>query len=945
MYTKMIISVNGKKIIFKAHEIVMIARSIVENYPIPENVNQQLRIYTPDEYRQLIRYAASLGNDMDVISGSIDACLVVPMHIKEIDSALKWLYLSRTLYKRHREELETHKLLAVYEDKTNPSDKKVIKIIAEDANDYVICIDEFGRAMELREKADIKINSVIEGTWVRIADRLILVKNTAQMTFYVSDHGYLDEIIEKVRELAFEFDWTNPKLASMVVKVHEILESKTSDEGDEFSSKVANAIKEENIEVFRFFYPGYSDAEIEEIKLQSTRNPINLLLDTKESFRYVLHSLIKKYMQMKFVDQKFKEFDAEIYKDFYIYDEDGDPITEVMVIDGVVKTFEDRWHDASELIKRIVMIAIADDISRGVHEPLFRPISSYGDRNKGSSYHAFEGSIEEYLLQKEHFSEAEIAETMRAILRGEAPDLRGANFIPNLIAAWFVAEPTRNPTSLLSGLMLLDMMENNIELIDDEGNNWYNLRNTLIHPLKSKGSGKVKDLYGSKEGVDRFGGAHPMAHDGSVADSKEIKKNSKLTPVQQKEASLIFHWLGLYLESKGIQCRLVSDREEKLQQSDIDLTNVSANFEDSERLKWLKKEIKSLQGTIRVKNSNGTDITKEKGKLIKFQDEEAELVLKQVVEMKFIIPALYERLRTLDNLLLPSHAKERVYIDISPSYEVDELKTFISYALQSVHPNQEIFEVLPITPDGNCMYNTIREGLMRLPASYTGNRFITLEELRNVVADEIELAKQTDIFLEYAQDIRMQLFANIIEGDVVGFNSEVGNRISALSNFYLQLINSGSARDDAQAQINQAIDDSHLVDAYIDMIRENDSWGGNVELRIMAENLGVQFIVHRRDGVNIRINENPTLPIIHLDYNGGHYNLITNFANYEDFQSSTPAATQESFINDNVSTSDDQQEEANYELMNLDLIWLDEGSKFLLCIATLMTLKHTSYFE
>ncbi len=944
MYTKIIINMNGKEIIFKAHEIVVIARSVIENYLLPEDMNQQLHIYTPKEYRALVSLLTSEGSDMDIIDGSIDPLITVPMHVQGIDSAFKWLYLSRSLYKRHQQELETHTLLSVYADKEHPSDQKIVKVITEDTNDYTICLDATGKTMELKGKEGIKLHSVIDGTWVEIAGRLILVKNSAQMTFYVSDHGCLHELIEKVKELVFETDWTNPELASMLVKIQRDLEAMTPNEKAEFEGKLINSIRDENIEVFRLFYPGCPDAAIEEIRLHSLSNPKNLLLDIIESNRYIIHSLIKKYMQMKFYDETFRGFDNEIYKDFYVYNEDGNPIKEEMNIEGIVKTFEDRREDASNLIKRIVVQMIADEINCGIHEPLFRPISSYGDRDAGSSYHVFEYTVVEYLLQDGHLSEAEIAETMREVLRGITPDLRGANFIPNLIAAWFVAEPTRNPTSLLSGLMLLDMMENNVELMDDQGNNWYNLQNTLIHPLKSKAVGKIKDLYGSNEGIDRFGGAHPMAHDGSVADSKEIRKNSKLTPVHQKVASLIFHWLSLYLDSKGVKCRLVSDTEEKLQQSDIDFTRVSSNFEDSEHLIKLKKKIESVEVTIRVKEKKGEDAKKYIAELAKLRAEEAELILKQVVEMKFIIPALQERLTTLDNLILLSHPKEKKYINISPAYEVDELKVSISYALQSTYPNQEIFEILPVSPDGNCMYNSIREGLIRLPLSYTGNRFITLEELRRNVAEEIELAPETDMFLEYAQDIRTQLLANVIEGDVIGFNTMVGNRLSALTNFYLQLINSGSTVNNAQEQIAQAIDDTHLVDAYINMIRENNSWGGNVELRIMAEDLEVQFIVHRRDGVNIRINDNPTLPIIHLDYNGGHYNLITNLAHYEELQSSIPTVY-ENFTNDHSSTTSYQEDESASELVNLDLIGLDEGSKFLLCVTTLMTLKYTNYFE
>jgi hypothetical protein len=108
MYTKIIFDINGKKIIFKAHEIVVIARSVVENYPLPKDMNKQLYIYTPNEYRALVSLLAREGSDMDIIDGSIDPYITVPMHVQGINSALKWLYLSRSLYKRHQEELETH---------------------------------------------------------------------------------------------------------------------------------------------------------------------------------------------------------------------------------------------------------------------------------------------------------------------------------------------------------------------------------------------------------------------------------------------------------------------------------------------------------------------------------------------------------------------------------------------------------------------------------------------------------------------------------------------------------------------------------------------------------------------------------------------------------------------------------------------------------------------
>ncbi len=77
--------------------------------------------------------------------------------------------------------------------------------------------------------------------------------------------------------------------------------------------------------------------------------------------------------------------------------------------------------------------------------------------------------------------------------------------------------------------------------------------------------------------------------------------------------------------------------------------------------------------------------------------------------------------------------------------------------------------------------------------------------------------------------------------------------------------------------IRELIATGGIVGDYINMIQHNAAWGGNVELGILSRIMGVQIIVHRRNGnIDPPINNTGNLNAleVHLDYNGGHYNLI-----------------------------------------------------------------------
>ena len=77
---------------------------------------------------------------------------------------------------------------------------------------------------------------------------------------------------------------------------------------------------------------------------------------------------------------------------------------------------------------------------------------------------------------------------MRNILKGTPLSKSELYFVPNLIAAWFVSESSRYENALLSGLLLMDLIESQAFHFDSEGNNLHQWMITLVHPLKPEDS-------------------------------------------------------------------------------------------------------------------------------------------------------------------------------------------------------------------------------------------------------------------------------------------------------------------------------------------------------------------------------------------------------------------------------------------------------------------------
>jgi hypothetical protein len=151
---------------------------------------------------------------------------------------------------------------------------------------------------------------------------------------------------------------------------------------------------------------------------------------------------------------------------------------------------------------------------------------------------------------------SKIAEEIRNILKNDKKSIETTPILPSLVATWFVAEPSRNPHSFLSGLMLLDMIEMR-ESYSIGNHKPYKWQNVLWHPKTidlTEISAKERTEKNPQE--DCWGGKHSMTRLGSFTDTFEKnlwpsfddQKDENLPPslkvVYQKEASILINWLN-----------------------------------------------------------------------------------------------------------------------------------------------------------------------------------------------------------------------------------------------------------------------------------------------------------------------------------------------------------------------------------------------------------------
>lgn len=232
--------------------------------------------------------------------------------------------------------------------------------------------------------------------------------------------------------------------------------------------------------------------------------------------------------------------------------------------------------------------------------------------------------------------------------------------------------------------------------------------------------------------------------------------------------------------------------------------------------------------------------------------------------------------------------------DIDKIYDFSSTKIFtaISKALSGHSHKFKFFKkhsqaeqhssnILSIEGDGDCMYNSILEGLRRLPADANTNvvlpngtnidvRNINLAQLRGIVADHIE-ANQGDYF----DLIAYQIADNIRHNELIGYPIAMRVPMQTLAAAYR--LNMQATEQGIQQFINGGV-----VGQYMDLMRNTHAsgrdivWGGGVELGILSNLLSIQFYVYRRgeEYYHIDLTNQANVPRIDLDYTGNHYNLV-----------------------------------------------------------------------
>lgn len=614
MYTQLVFNIDGFRIVFHSHELVKIAKEIVEDKfaTVPEQNEEDViasftvedEVSSDEEEEKVIipfkgLFSQTISQNFYKRSPfqitRFDDLLILPLHIQGLDTIYKWLYTTKEYSKR------------------------------------------------FYKKTDLSI-----GWWVKLGDRLLLIKNIPENPLYISDHGHARDIIYKVKELALDFPWDKQKCQEMIMALHKILSEKSEAEKVALMRQVASSSFNE----IRSWHPdSISNGELEDSIQKTKDDPESALRDFITSNEYILYNLVTRFKSIT----SFPSFRLEIPSKFFLFNtQTMTKISEDIIIDGISYTIEERFKKLEDFVKRLVLLKIAEEINEGQHKPLFRPVLSFGSADEGEPYRVFAEYIDRY-MRTHTASNAELSIYMREILQGGAIKDQLVHdalaFLPNLVAMWFIGEPARNKVCMITGLMLLDMLENDVVLLSLDNTNLYDLKYTCVHPnkpaetsIENRGKGvMILDLYGNILRLNEFDGNHPAAHylSGSYSTgghlATQLNTGTLLSPVRQKEGSIIIHWLYNVLQEHFQQMQLVNAIEETLVIPDYSGEKSISGIDHSDtRCLKIKKEI--LEG-----KAKGYDMSQKETTLSK--------LIKIRIQKNIIEHLLKFRLDNLDNLL------------------------------------------------------------------------------------------------------------------------------------------------------------------------------------------------------------------------------------------------------------------------------------------------------
>ena len=256
------LTIEGEIIKFTAYEILKIAMELV-NTP----ANEEIFIPQVDSFDTLMEV---FRRNVDTLSeDSHRLALVVPLHLKKMNTPKKWLYIAQSLAKQY-------------------------------------------------------LNNPLLGWWSKIGNNLIFIKNSDRYLFYVSDHGNIQEVFEKISDIVWgDVNWLDSDVISGIELVGKKL--KSANYSQQFSTLISNLISSAPLQELRDFHSDLSEEDLQ--RLYAMMQNHDFLLEQYgqfgESTRYILNILNASYK--KFV-KDFPDVIKQTYVSLGVCDESGEKI-------------------------------------------------------------------------------------------------------------------------------------------------------------------------------------------------------------------------------------------------------------------------------------------------------------------------------------------------------------------------------------------------------------------------------------------------------------------------------------------------------------------------------------------------------------------------------------------------------------------------------------------
>ena len=199
-------------------------------------------------------------------------------------------------------------------------------------------------------------------------------------------------------------------------------------------------------------------------------------------------------------------------------------------------------------------------------------------------------------------------------------------------------------------------------------------------------------------------------------------------------------------------------------------------------------------------------------------------------------------------------------------YESDD-EDAPSYSSNPTSISTKRFIKHPIEGDGNCMFNAILKG-----ASLLG-----IDVLEDQMALRIKIQEHMRTFPErFNEAITHAILDMVMVGDVRGISD--ANFIDALKELLhlkRSLQSANTSIHEVRENILHTVQGMNLAEYYINLIDRDGFWGGEAELGAASEILELRFLVYRNNRVVPISNTGHEAQVIHLRFNGGHYDVLT----------------------------------------------------------------------